>query len=62
MRRQGTSAEKRIESCTDAMRTHELLALNRADVHLNRAEAHMKVGDLEHDIADYYESARLRRL
>ena len=61
-RQQGTSAESRIASCTDAMKSPELVAIGRADVHLNRGEAYMKVGDLERALADYHESVRLRRL
>jgi hypothetical protein len=61
-RQQGSSAESRIVSCTDAMKSSELLALGRADAHLNRGEAYMKVGDLERALADYHESVRLRRL
>lgn len=61
-RQQGTSAESRIASCTDALKSPELVALARADVHLNRAEAHMKAGDLERALIDFHESARLRRL
>ena len=61
-RQQGTSAESRIASCTDAMKSPDLVALGRAEVHLNRGEAYMKVGDLERALADYHESVRLRRL
>jgi hypothetical protein len=50
------------DGCTDAIRSTELLAVNRADVHLNRAEAYMKVGDLENALADYHTSVRLRSL
>ncbi len=61
-RRQGTTPQARIASCSKAMESASLIALDRAEAYLNRGEAYMATGDYRSALADYNESERLRAL
>jgi hypothetical protein len=61
-RRQGTTPEARINSCSQAMESSSLVGLARADAYLNRGEAYMATGNHARALADYDESMRLRAL
>ena len=61
-RRQGTTPEARIVSCSEAMESSSLVALDRADAYLSRGEAYMATGNHKRALADYDESMRLRAL
>jgi hypothetical protein len=61
-RRQGSTPEARIASCSEAMDSVRLVTLDRADAYLSRSEAYMATGNHQRALSDYRESVKLRAL
>ena len=61
-RRQGSTPEARIASCSDAMESVRLVTIDRADAYLSRSEAYMATGNHMRALSDYRESVKLRAL
>ena len=61
-RRQGSTPEARIASCSEAMDSVRLVTLDRAEAYLSRSEAYMATGNHTRALSDYRESVKLRAL